>query len=791
MKISRKTLESYVSLTGISDKAFADAMTMAGQKIDMVERLDAEIENVVVGNLLSVTAHPNADKLVICSVDVGAEAPVQIVTGAKNVKAGDVVPVALDGSKLPGDVTIKTSEMRGELSCGMLCSFQELGLTQGDVPYADSEGILVFREDLTPGADIRPVLGLDDTVFDFEITPNRADCYSVIGIAREAAAVFGRELTLPSAKFAEAGGNIADHLSVDVRDHDLCPRYMARVVKNVKIAPSPAWVRQRLHAAGLRPINNIVDITNLIMLEYGQPMHAFDYGYIGGGKIVVRRSEEGEILETLDGKQRALRPGMLVIADETKPVGLAGVMGGANSEILDTSETVVFESANFNSASIRRTAAALGMRTDSSGLYEKGLDPANTEAALNRACALVEELGAGEIVSGVIDVSHYDKTPVTLTLEPEPINRLLGTAISEADMRGYLTALGFPIDGATVTVPSYRGDVRRMADLAEEIARLYGYDKIPSTLASGSATAGGLTPRQKTEKLCESLCRSVGFSEIITYSFIGSGDYDRVRLPEDSPLRSSVKILNPLGEDRSLMRRTALPSLAEALARNYKNRNSKAWLYELARVYHPTDSDLPEEAKHLMLGAYGNTDFLDFKGRIEAVLSGLNLPEARFEPLTDNPAYHPGRAASLWIDGAEIGCFGELHPLLLSGHDIETAAYAAELNFEVILEKIRPEQTFKALPRFPAITRDIALICDRALPVGHLIDCVKSAAGALLESVELFDVYTGHQVDASQKSVALSLRLRSDTRTLQDEDAEKTVSAVLEALESAHGARLR
>ena len=591
MKLNRKWLnEEFVDLSDISDKAFVETLTVAGQKVETYERMDAEIKNVVVGRVISIVRHTNSDHMWVCQVDVGKEEPVQIVTGAQNVHEGDLVPAALHNSYLPGGIHITKGKLRGEVSNGMLCSIKELGLTLNDVPYAIEDGIWILQEDCKPGDDINTVIGNDDTIVDFEITNNRPDCYSIIGLAREAAAAFNRPMRHhePVVK-GGAPGSLTDLLDVEVPADDLCSRYTARMVRNVKIAPSPKWLRQRLHANGVRPINNIVDITNYVMLEYGQPMHAFDYRYVSSGKIVVRRSEEGETLTTLDGNIRALTPGMLVIADGEKPIGLAGIMGGENSEIVADTVDVVFESANFNGTSIRQTALALGMRTEASGKFEKNIDPLLTVPAVNRACELVEMLGAGEVMDGMIDVLNTIPAPRTLPLEPPRINALLGTDISEADMVEYLRRLEIPVEDGTILVPSFRPDLVQTADIAEEVARLYGYNEIPTTAFRSATAEGGYTGTMVLENKTGALCRSLGYSEILTYSFVSPSYFDMIRLPADSPLRKAMRIQNPLGEDASIMRTIALPSMLSILARNNAYHNSAVKLYELAKVYLPKD----------------------------------------------------------------------------------------------------------------------------------------------------------------------------------------------------------
>ncbi len=795
MKLNRKWLnEEFVDLSGVPDREFVETMTIAGQKVETYERLDAELRNVVVGRVVSITRHTNSDHMWVCQIDVGAGEPVQIVTGAQNVHEGDLVPVAQHNSWLPGGVHITKGKLRGEVSNGMLCSLKELGLTLNDFPYAIEDGIWILQEDCKPGDDINTVIGNDDTVVDFEITNNRPDCYSILGLAREAAAAFNKPMRHhdPVVR-GGAAGELSELLEVEVPAEDLCRRYTARMVRNVKIAPSPKWLRQRLRANGVRPINNIVDITNYVMLEYGQPMHAFDYRYVGSGKIIVRRSEPGETLTTLDGNVRTLTPGMLVIADETKPIGLAGIMGGENSEIMDDTVDVVFESANFNGTFIRQTALALGMRTEASGKFEKNIDPLLTLPAVDRACELVELLGAGEVMDGVIDVLNDIPEPRTIELEPDRINALLGTDISEADMVEYLRRLEIPVEGHEIRVPSWRPDLVGMADIAEEVGRLFGYNNIPTTTFRGAATEGGYTEAMKLENRAGSLCRSLGYSEILTYSFVSPSIFDQIRLPEDSSLRNAMRIQNPLGEDASIMRTVALPSMLAILARNNAYHNDAVKLYELAKVYLPKPGQiLPDEPKHLVLGTYGeHEDFFKMKGEIEAFLRGMNVPEARYTAEKHDPTFHPGRCARVSVGGVDLGCFGQIHPLVARSYGIDGEIFAAELNFTALLSLQLPEKTYTPLPKYPAVTRDIAVVCDEAVTVAALSDCIRAAGGKLLRSVELFDIYRGKGIASGSKSAAFRLTLRADDRTLTDADSDGVVSAVLAALEKELNAKLR
>jgi phenylalanyl-tRNA synthetase beta chain len=794
MKINRKWInEEFVDLSHISDKEFVDTLTVFGQKVETYERLDSEIRNVVVGKVLSIVRHENSDHMWVCQVDVGKDEPVQIVTGAQNVKEGDLVPAALHNSYLPGGVHITKGKLRGEVSCGMLCSLKELDLTLGDFPYAIEDGIWIIEEDCKPGDDINAVIGNDDTVVDFEITNNRPDCYSIIGLARESAAAFGLAMKhhTPVVKGSDAG-SMYDMLDIEVPAEELCNRYTARMVTNVKIGPSPKWLRQRLRANGIRPINNIVDITNYVMLEYGQPMHAFDYRYVNSGKIIVREAEDGESLTTLDGNVRPLTAGMLVIADENRPIGLAGIMGGENSEIVDDTVTVVFESANFDGTSIRKTALALGMRTDASGKFEKNIDPMMTVPAVERACELVELLGCGDVMDGMVDIINYVPAPKTVKLEPEKINALLGTDISREDMVKYLALLEVPVVGDDIQVPSWRPDLNLMADIAEEVGRSFGYNEIP-TSALKIAAKGGYSPRMLFESACGKACRALGYNEIITYSFVSPEIFDRIRLPQDSALRNPMRIQNPLGEDTSVMRTTALPSMLDILSRNMAYRNKDVKLYELAKIYLPVEGQLqPNEPKILVLGTYGqNADFFSVKGELEGIFSALRTKKASYSAAKNNPSYHPGRCAEVTIDGVHIGYVGQIHPLVAENYDIDCPVYCAEIDMDAIMALQLPEPTYTPLPKFPTVTRDLAIVCNEEITVAQAEAVMEKAAGKLLRDITLFDIYRGTNIPEGKKSMAFSLSLRADDRTLTDSDSELVVARVLDAMQKELGAVLR
>ena len=725
---------------------------------------------VVAAKVLSVAS---AGKAFTVKADIGG-AEAEVTTPCQNIHEGDMVALNTKASSI--------------------CTLADLHAQQAEFPHCIEDGIWILTEEgINPGDDMAALIGADDHVVEFEITPNRPDCLSVIGLAREASATFGAPLKLHTPEIRGCGGNIEDLVSIEIADADLCPRYTARMVKNVKIAPSPAWMRERLRNSGVRPINNIVDITNYVMLEYGQPMHAFDFSCVEGGKIVVRTAREGESIQTLDGNERKLTTNMLCICDENRPVCVAGVMGGANSEIVGDTAMVLFESANFNGASVRRTAAALNMRTDASARYEKGLDPMNTMKAVQRACELVELLGAGEVVDGVMDVIAKESAPVAIKLEVEKINRLLGTDVSEEEMRRILLSLDFTLDGDTIYVPSWRSDVEHYSDIAEEVARFFCYNNIPDTLSNGMTERRGFNAVQKMENEAGALCRQAGFNEIITYSFISPTYYDKINLPADSALRDSLKILNPLGEDTSIMRTTTLPSMLEIISRNYNFRNKSAKLYELGRVYFKKDNGLAHEPKILSLGSYGaDCDFFSFKGVVEAILKGMRIENLRCEADKTNPSYHPGRCAKIYSGDTLLGTFGQIHPAVAANYGItDTELYAAELLFDALCACHGALPVYRPLPKFPAVTRDIAVVCDEAVTVGALEDCIKRGGKKLLKKVSLFDIYRGKGVEDGKKSVAFNLELRADDRNLTAQEADEDVKNILDLLAKELNAVLR
>ncbi|MDR1131758.1 MAG: phenylalanine--tRNA ligase subunit beta [Oscillospiraceae bacterium] len=792
MKLSREWLNEFTDIKA-DTKDYCDAMTLAGSKAEGWENVGAGISGVVVGRILEIVRHENSDHMWICTVDVGQKAALTVVTGAQNVRKGDLVPTAADRATLPGGAAVHAGKLRGVESQGLLCSLKELGLDTHDYPYAIEDGVFVLQEPCKPGDDIKEVLALNDTVVEFEITNNRADCLSVIGLARESAAVFDTALRLHKPVVRGGAGSLSDRLEIAIAEPSLCARYTAKMVRNIRVAPSPAWLRRRLRASGVRPINNIVDITNYVMLEYGQPMHAFDYACVKGGKIIVRRARSGEALKTLDDKARVLTPDMLVIADTRDPIGLAGVMGGGNSEITGRTEMIVFESANFNGTSIRRTAIALGMRTDASGRFEKGLDPMNTVPAVERACELVELLGAGEVLDGTIDAVAAEPKEVTLSLDPERINALLGTDLTRDFMAGVLGKLGFRLEGDTIHVPAFRSDIAHCADIAEEIARFYGYDRIAPTVFRGAATPGGYSPGQKFMRGISAACRGMGFFEVMTYSFGSPNAWDMIRLPADSPLRRAFVIQNPLGEDTSVMRTTALPAMLGVLGTNLAKRNMNVKLFEPATVYLPAEGQaLADEQRVLVLGEYGkDADFFALKGCIEALLTGLRIKNVRFEAVSDNPSYHPGRCARISCGERPLGVMGQAHPSAAAEFGLNIPVFTAELSVSALMAGVSGEPSYVPLPRFPAITRDIAVVCDSAVTVAALTESLHEAGGDCLESCRLFDVYTGAGIPEGKRSVAFSLSMRARDQTLTDEHADEIVRLILAKLEKRHGAVIR
>lgn len=790
-------IKAYVPDLECSDQEYMDAMTLSGTKCEGFERLDADLDKIVVGQIEKIEKHPDADKLVVCQVNIGNEVT-QIVTGATNVKEGQKVPVVLDGgrvagghdgTKTVGGIKIKKGKLRGVESNGMMCSIEELGSTTDFYPEAPENGIYIFDDDVEVGADAVEVLGLHDTVFEYEVTSNRVDCYSVIGIAREAAATFGKPFYAPETKVVGSKGNVNDDISVEVKDTKLCPRYCARVVKNVKLAPSPQWMQRRLAACGIRPINNLVDITNYVMEEFGQPMHAYDLDTIAGNKIVVRRAEEGEKFVTLDGQERELDSDMLMICDGEKAVGLAGIMGGENSMITDDVQNVLFEAACFDGTNIRLSSKRVGLRTDASGKFEKGLDPNNAEAAINRACQLIEELGAGEVVEGMVDVYPEKREERTIPFEPDYVNNLIGFDLSEEEMIRYFSPLELKYDEKTktITVPTFRQDLIGMCDIAEEITRFYGYDKIPTTLPSGEATTGKLSDKLKIDEIARSVALYCGFSQGMTYSFESPKVFDKLLLPKESELRKTVCISNPLGEDFGVMRTTPLNGMLTSLATNYNRRNKDVRLFEMGNIYLPKElpvTDLPDERMQFTLGFYGEGDFFTMKGVVEEFLGQVGMDsQVEYDAEAGKTFLHPGRQANILYKDTVIGYLGEVHPVVCENYDMKTRAYVAVIDMPYVYEMADFEKKYKGIAKFPAVSRDISMVVPKEILVGQIEKVIKQRGGKILESYRLFDIYEGDQIEKGFKSVAYNIVFRAKDRTLEENDVAGAMKKILNGLE--------
>lgn len=785
MLLSKKWLNDYIEID-MAPRDFSEAMTISGSKVEVYEDLNEKIKNVVVGKILKIEKHPDADKLVVCQVDVGKEEPVQIVTGAKNVNEGDLVPCCLDNSLLPNGTKIKKGKLRGVPSYGMMCSIAELGMTLHDFPNAIEDGIFILNDEgVKVGDDIKYLIGYDDVITEFEITPNRPDCLSIIGLAREAAATFEKDFEVKKPIVKAGTDDINNYLTVEVKNTELCKRYTARVVKDIKIEPSPRWMRERLRACGVRPINNIVDITNYVMLEYGQPMHAFDYACLNGKNIVVRNAVKGENIETLDDQKREIDENVLVIADKEKPVALAGVMGGANSEITDDTKIVVFESANFNGAAVRYASRKAGVRTESSARFEKGLDPRCAMDALERACELVELLNAGTVINGVIDIDNSDKEFRKIKFDVDWINSFLGSDISKEQMTKILVSLKFGIEDDYIIVPSFRADVEGEADIAEEIARIYGYDKIPSHMFKGETAQGKYSDIQKFRNKINDALLSMGVNEIMTYSFMSPKEYDLIMLDKDAKERNGVVISNPLGEDTSTMRTTIIPSMLKVASGNYNHRNLEAKLFELGKVYIPKDkNELPLEKEVICVCYYGaNENYLNIKGCVDELLDVLNIKVDDIQPVNDNPTFHPYRTANIFVKGVSAGIVGEIHPLVLKNYGIDVPLFMAVLDVDTLFNNTESKRTYKKLPKFPAVTRDLSLLCDDDISVMSLEKVIRSKCGNLCENVVLFDVYKGEQIEKGKKSVSFSYTLRAADRTLSDEEINNINNKILAAFE--------
>ena len=798
MNTSLSWIKAYVPDLNVTAQEYTDAMTLSGTKVEGYEVLDADLHKIVVGQIDKIEKHPDADKLIICQVNVGAET-IQIVTGANNVHEGDKVPVVLDGgrvagghepgSRVEGGVKIKKGKLRGVESFGMMCSIEELGSNREMYPEAPEEGIYIFPEETEVGANAVEVLGLNDVVFEYEVTSNRVDCFSVVGIAREAAATFGKEFHPPVVTPTGNDEDVNAYIKVRVENEDLCPRYCARVVKNIKIGPSPKWMQRRLASVGIRPINNLVDITNYVMEEYGQPMHAYDLDTIAGKEIVVRNAEKGEKFTTLDGQERELDETVLMICDGEKSIGIAGIMGGENSMITDDVKTMLFEAACFDGTNIRKSSKKVGLRTDASGKFEKGLDPNNAQAAIDRACQLIEEMGAGEVVGGMVDVYSKKKEPVRVPFDPDAINELLGTQISKEDMIGYFEKIGIVYDEASgeVVTPTFRHDLFRMADLAEEVARFYGYDNIPTTLPRGEATTGKLSFKLRVEEVARDIAEFCGFSQGMTYSFESPKVFDKLLIPEDSSLRQAVEIMNPLGEDYSIMRTTPLNGMLTSLATNYNRRNKNVRLYELGNIYLPKAlplTELPKERMQFTLGMYGEGDFFSMKGVVEEFFEKIGLHKKEvYDPNSGKPYLHPGRQANILYDGVVVGYLGEVHPDVADTYGIGTRAYIAVIDMPEIVERATFDRKYTGIARFPAVTRDISMVMPKEILVGQIEDVIEKKGGAYLESYALFDIYEGAQIKEGYKSVAYSIVFRAQDKTLEDAEVTEAMNRILKALE--------
>ena len=791
-------IKAYVPELECTDKEYADAMTLSGTKVEGCTRLDNNLEKIVVGRIEKIERHPDADKLIICQVNIGTET-IQIVTGAPNLKEGDYVPMVLDGGKVAGGhdggplpengIKIKAGKLRGIESNGMMCSIEELGSSRDMYPEAPEDGVYVFQKEVTPGEDAIEALGLHDTVVEYEVTSNRVDCYSVLGIAREAAATFRKPFIAPSVEAKGNGEDVNNYISVEVHDEDLCTRYCARVCKNIKIAPSPEWMQRRLAACGIRPINNLVDITNYVMMEYGQPMHAYDMRTVAGNKIIVKRAKDGDTFETLDGQIRKLDSQMLMICDAEKEIGLAGIMGGENSKITDDVQTVLFEAATFNGANIRKSSKRVGLRTDASSIFEKGLDPRNAEEAINRACQLIEELGCGEVVSGIVDVKAPLKPLKQIAFAPDKINRFLGTDIAKEEMLEIFGRLELAYDESTnmITVPSFRQDVECFADIAEEVARFYGYDKIPTTLPSGEAMTGKLPFKLRIEEKARDIAEYCGFSQGMCYSFESPKVFDKLLLPADSELRKAVTISNPLGEDFSIMRTISLNGILTSLATNYNRRNKNVRLYELGNIYIPKSIpvvDYVDERMQFTLGMYGDGDFFSMKGVVEEFLESIGMKEKiTYDPNAEKPFLHPGRQALIQYRDKVIGYLGEMHPEVTDNYDIDTKVYVAVLDMPEVVPFASFDRKYEGIAKYPAVSRDISMVVPKALLVGDIEKIIAQRGGRILESYQLFDIYEGSQIKDGYKSVAYSITFRAKDRTLEDSDVSGAMKKILNGLE--------
>ena len=798
MNTSLSWIKAYVPDLNVTEQEYTDAMTLSGTKVEGYEKMDADLDKIVVGQIEKIERHPDADKLVVCQVNIGSE-KIQIVTGAPNVEEGQKVPVVLDGGRVAGGhdgsltkggIEIKKGKLRGVESCGMMCSIEELGSTRDMYPEAPENGIYIFPDDVEVGADAVEVLGLRDAVFEYEVTSNRVDCFSVIGIAREAAATFGKSFYPPIVPETGNDEDASDYIKVEVRNQELCSRYCARVAKNIKIGPSPEWMQRRLASVGIRPINNLVDITNYVMEEYGQPMHAYDLDTIAGHQIIVRNAEDGETFTTLDGQERQLDRDVLMICDGEKSIGIAGIMGGENSMITDHVHTVLFEAACFDGTNIRKSSKRVGLRTDASGKFEKGLDPNNAKAAIDRACQLLEEMGAGEVVGGIVDVYSKVKEPVRVPFDENAVNQLLGTDISKEDMIAYLEKVELAYDEATneIVAPTFRQDIFRLADLAEEVARFYGYDNIPTTLPRGEATIGKLSFKQRIEAAARNIAEFCGFSQGMSYSFESPKVFDKLLLPEDAPERQAIEISNPLGEDYSIMRTISLNGMLTSLATNFNRGNKDVRLYELGNIYLPKTlplTELPEERMQFTLGMYGEGDFFSMKGVVEEFFEKIGMHKKEvYDPNAGKPFLHPGRQANILYDGTVVGYLGEVHPAVAENYGIGGRAYVAVLDMPEIIVRATFDRKYTGIAKFPAVTRDISMVVPKEILVGQIEEMIEQRGGSILESYHLFDLYEGAQIKEGHKSVAYSIVFRAKDRTLEDADVTKAMKKILNGLES-------
>ncbi len=798
MNTALSWIKAYVPDLACTDQEYMDAMTLSGTKVEGYTRLDKNLEKIVVGQIEKIERHPDADKLIVCQVNIGDEV-IQIVTGAPNVKEGDKVPVVLDGGKVAGGhdggplpedgIQIKAGKLRGVPSNGMMCSIEELGSSKDMYPEAPEMGIYIFKEDVPVGTDAVEVLGLRDTVFEYEVTSNRVDCYSVIGIAREAAATFRKPFILPEVTVKGNGEKVEDYISVEVLDQELCPRYCARVCKNIKIGPSPEWMQRRLAASGIRPINNLVDITNYVMEEYGQPMHAYDLDTIAGHKIIVRRAKDGDVFQTLDGQDRALDSEVLMICDAEKEVGIAGIMGGENSKIRDDVTTVLFEAATFNGANIRKSAKRVGLRTDASGKFEKGLDPHNAQDAINRACQLIEEFGCGEVVDGMVDVRGEMKEKVILPFEPDRYNKLLGTQVSKEEMLAIFQMIEVEYDEGSnsLKIPTFRQDILRQCDIAEEVARFYGYDKIPMTLPTGEATTGKLPFKLRIEQKARDIAEYCGFSQGMCYSFESPKVFDKLLLAADDPARKAITIANPLGEDFSIMRTVSLHGMLTSLATNYNRRNKEVRLYELGNVYLPKAlplTELPEERMQFTLGMYGDCDFFTMKGVLEEFFDCIGMrKKAAYDPNAGRNYLHPGRQANIFYEGTLVGYLGEVHPEVCDNYDMKTRAYVAVLDMPAVLPYATFDRKYEGIAKYPAVLRDISMVVPKEIMAGQIEAIIAQRGGKILESYQLFDIYEGDQIKEGYKSLAYSITFRAKDRTLEEADVTAAMKKILNGLE--------